>query len=74
MKKRKPVYSLAIKRYFTAHHFLIGGDGGEENELHSYDYTVEVQLGGSALDELIAKFRDRTIKCLARIRWREPKH
>ena len=80
MKKKKKVYSLAIKRYFAAHHFLIGGDWGEENELHTHDYMVEVQLEGSTLDEhnylvdvvkveahvddLIRRFQDRTLNAL----------
>ncbi len=80
MKKKKQVYSVALKRCFTAHHFLIGGSWGEENELHSHDYVVEVRLEGSKLDEynylvdlikieaqvdqLIARFRDRTLNAL----------
>jgi 6-pyruvoyltetrahydropterin/6-carboxytetrahydropterin synthase len=80
MKKKKPLYSVALKRCFTAHHFLIGGSWGEENELHSHDYLVEVRLEGSKLDEynylvdlvkleayvdqLIARFHDRTLNAL----------
>lgn len=80
MKKKKPLYSVALKRCFTAHHFLIGGSWGEENELHSHDYVVEVRLEGSKLDEynylvdivkveayvdqLIARFQDRTLNAL----------
>jgi 6-pyruvoyltetrahydropterin/6-carboxytetrahydropterin synthase len=80
MKKKKPLYSVALKRYFTAHHFLIGGSWGEENELHSHDYLAEVRVEGSKLDEnnylldlvkleayvdkLIARFQDRTLNAL----------
>lgn len=80
MEKKKQLYSVALKRSFTAHHFLIGGSWGEENELHSHDYVVEVRLEGPELDEynylvdlvkieaqidqLIARFRDRTLNAL----------
>jgi len=80
MTKKKQLYSVALKRSFTAHHFLIGGSWGEENELHSHDYVVEVRLEGSKLDEynylvdlvkleayvdqLIARFHDRTLNAL----------
>jgi len=45
------MYTVAVKRDFVAQHFLIGGDWGAENELHSHHYRVEVQLHGSALDK-----------------------
>ena len=80
MKKNKPLYSVALTRCFTAHHFLIGGSWGEENELHSHDYVVEVRVEGSKLDEnnylvdlvkleayvnkLIARLQDRTLNAL----------
>ena len=80
MKKKKKIYTLAIKRPFTAHHFLIGGDWGAENEIHSHDYVVEVQLEGSNIDEnnylvdivemkahvdrQVKYFRDRTLNVL----------
>ena len=38
------MYTLGLKRSFTARHFLIGGDFGEENHLHSHDYTLEAVL------------------------------
>jgi 6-pyruvoyltetrahydropterin/6-carboxytetrahydropterin synthase len=31
-------------------HYLIGGDFGEENELHAHRYTVEAVLQGGELD------------------------
>jgi 6-pyruvoyltetrahydropterin/6-carboxytetrahydropterin synthase len=44
------MYSVSVKRSFTAEHFLIGGDWGAENQPHSHDYQVEVQLEGATLD------------------------
>jgi 6-pyruvoyltetrahydropterin/6-carboxytetrahydropterin synthase len=74
------VYTLAIKRYFLARHYLVGGDWGAENELHSHHYQVEVQLEGKFLDEhgylvdivaleahleeLVAYYRDQTLNDL----------
>jgi len=88
MKKTKPLYSVALKRSFTAHHFLIGGSWGEENELHSHDYVVEVRLEGSKLDEnnylvdlvrleaqvdqLITRFQDRTLNALPEFGGKNP--
>ncbi len=45
------MYSLAISKSFTAQHYLIGGDWGPENELHSHDYKVEARLSGEHLNE-----------------------
>jgi 6-pyruvoyltetrahydropterin/6-carboxytetrahydropterin synthase len=44
------MYSVSVKRNFTAGHYLIGGDWGAENQPHSHDYAVEVRLEGAALD------------------------
>lgn len=71
------MYTVAVKRDFVAQHFLIGGDWGDENELHSHHYFLEVQLHGSKLDQhgylvdivdietnldaLIAEYRDKTL-------------
>ncbi len=73
-------YTLAVKRDFLARHFLVGGDWGAENELHSHHYRVEVQLEGKILDkhgylvdivaleahlaELVAYYRDQTLNDL----------
>jgi len=43
-------YQLGVKRDFVARHFLVGGDWGKENELHSHHYLVEVQIDGGQLD------------------------
>ena len=71
------MYTVAVKRDFIAQHYLIGGDWGGENQLHSHHYQAEVQLEGSeldqhgylvdildienALDALIARYRDRAL-------------
>jgi 6-pyruvoyltetrahydropterin/6-carboxytetrahydropterin synthase len=45
------MYVIAVKRDFDAQHYLIGGDWGAENELHTHQYRVEVQLQGATLDQ-----------------------
>ncbi|NUM46460.1 MAG: 6-carboxytetrahydropterin synthase [Anaerolineales bacterium] len=45
------MYKVAVKRDFVAQHFLIGGDWGAENNLHSHHYAVELQLEGATLDQ-----------------------
>jgi 6-pyruvoyltetrahydropterin/6-carboxytetrahydropterin synthase len=71
------MYTVAVSRDFVAQHFLIGGDWGTENELHSHHYRVEVGLEGATLDEhgylvdivdiethleaLVAHYRDKTL-------------
>ena len=74
------MYTVAIKRDFVAQHFLIGGDWGAENELHSHHYWLELQLEGAELDRhgylvdivdietqveaLVAYYRDQTLNDL----------
>ncbi len=45
------MYSVSVRRDFIAQHYLIGGDWGPENELHSHHYVVEVVLEGKDLDQ-----------------------
>ena len=45
------MYELSIQRDFYAQHFLIGGDWGPENELHSHHYKLEVRISGPELNE-----------------------
>ncbi len=45
------MYTVAVKRDFVAQHFLIGGDWGAENFLHSHHYVLELQLHGKELDQ-----------------------
>ncbi|MBN2500393.1 MAG: 6-carboxytetrahydropterin synthase [Anaerolineales bacterium] len=74
------MYTVAVKRDFVAQHYLIGGDWGAENELHSHHYNLELQLHGETLnehgylvdivdieyhlDEIAAYYRDRTLNDL----------
>jgi 6-pyruvoyltetrahydropterin/6-carboxytetrahydropterin synthase len=44
------MYTLAVQRDFIASHYLIGGDWGPENQLHSHHYRVEVILESPELD------------------------
>lgn len=71
------MYRVAVRRAFTARHFLIGGDFGAENDLHAHDYVAEVVLEGPELDRfgylvdisrveeilnaLVARYRDHTL-------------
>jgi 6-pyruvoyltetrahydropterin/6-carboxytetrahydropterin synthase len=71
------MYSLAIRRDFIAQHYLIGGDWGAENKLHSHHYQIEAQIEGehldrhgylidildleATLDRLVRRFRDQTL-------------
>ena len=82
------MYTVAVKRDFIAQHYLIGGDWGAENDLHSHHYFVEVQLHGLTLDKhgylvdivdietnletLIAEFRDQTLNDLPDFRGLNP--
>jgi 6-pyruvoyltetrahydropterin/6-carboxytetrahydropterin synthase len=45
------MYSVAVSREFVAQHYLIGGDWGPENDLHSHYYRVEICLEGAELDQ-----------------------
>ena len=74
------MYTVAVRREFIAQHYLIGGDWGAENTLHSHPYRVELQLQGAELDQhgflvdivdienaleaLIARYRDRALNDL----------
>ncbi len=44
------MYSIAIERQFKAQHYLIGGDWGAENQIHTHQYKVEVRVKGKTLD------------------------
>lgn len=71
------MFTVAVRRDFIAQHFLIGGDWGPENDLHSHHYVAEVQLQGEqldmhgylvditdierALEALISRYRDQTL-------------
>jgi 6-pyruvoyltetrahydropterin/6-carboxytetrahydropterin synthase len=71
------VYTLAVQRDFVAQHYLVGGDWGAENHLHSHHYRLELQIEARDLDQhgycvdivevegaladLVARYRDRTL-------------
>ena len=75
------MYKLAVKEDFIAQHFLIGGDWGAENQKHSHHYGLEIQVEGETLDnhgylvdivklrksleELISRYRGRTLNELS---------
>lgn len=74
------MYRVGVLRDFIAQHYLIGGDWGAENQLHSHPYRLELELSGKqldqhqylvdivaieqALDRLIAYYRDHTLNDL----------
>jgi len=74
------MYSLGVQREFSARHYLIGGDWGDENIEHSHRYRLELVLEAEALDrhgflvdiveverqldEVIEGFRDKTLNAL----------
>ncbi len=74
------MYTVAVKRDFVAQHYLVGGDWGPENDLHSHHYFIELQLEGAELDQhgylvdivdietnleaLVEEYRDRTLNDL----------
>jgi 6-pyruvoyltetrahydropterin/6-carboxytetrahydropterin synthase len=71
------MYTVAVRREFIAQHFLIGGDWGAENDLHSHHYIIQLELQGATLDqhqyladivdiesnleELVDYYKDRTL-------------
>jgi 6-pyruvoyltetrahydropterin/6-carboxytetrahydropterin synthase len=71
------MYTVTVIRDFIAQHYLIGGDWGAENNLHSHPYKMELMLEGSqldvhgylvdivdierALEALIARYRDHCL-------------
>ena len=44
-------YTVGVIRDFVAQHYLIGGDWGRENQLHSHHYKLEVIFAGDELDQ-----------------------
>jgi 6-pyruvoyltetrahydropterin/6-carboxytetrahydropterin synthase len=75
------MYSLGVRREFSARHYLIGGDWGEENIEHSHRYRMELVLEKKELDrhgflvdivevqrhldEVLANFDGKTLNALA---------
>ncbi len=44
------MYSLGMRREFSARHYLIGGDWGAENSEHAHQYRMELVLEALNLD------------------------
>lgn len=44
------MYSLGMRREFSARHYLTGGDWGDENLEHPHRYRLELVLEAEALD------------------------
>jgi 6-pyruvoyltetrahydropterin/6-carboxytetrahydropterin synthase len=71
------MHTVSVQRELIAQHYLVGGDWGAENELHSHHYRVEVRFEGReldrhgylvdivdierALDAVVSRFRDCTL-------------
>lgn len=45
------MHTVSVERDFIAQHFLVGGDWGAENQLHSHHYRLELELKGEFLDQ-----------------------
>jgi 6-pyruvoyltetrahydropterin/6-carboxytetrahydropterin synthase len=74
------MYSLGVRREFSARHYLIGRDWGEENIEHSHHYRIELVLEKKELDrhgflvdiieverhlnEVLANFDGKTLNAL----------
>lgn len=75
------MYSLGMRREFSAQHYLVGGDWGEENIEHPHRYRMELVLEAESLDRhgflvdivevadhldaVAAHFQDKTLNTLA---------
>jgi 6-pyruvoyltetrahydropterin/6-carboxytetrahydropterin synthase len=53
------MYTLCLKRSFTARHFLTPADSGAEGLPHPHDYTAELRIRGTELnaDEYLIDLR-----------------
>ena len=74
------MYTLGVRREFSARHYLVGGNWGEENIEHSHRYRLELVLEAETLDrhgflvdiveverhldEVSAGFQDQTLNAL----------
>jgi len=75
------MYSLGMRREFSARHYLAGGGWGAENIEHPHRYRMELVLEAEALDRhgflvdivevadhldaVVAHFQDKTLNTLA---------
>jgi 6-pyruvoyltetrahydropterin/6-carboxytetrahydropterin synthase len=88
LERTTTMYTVAVQRELIAQHFLIGGDFGPENHLHSHHYRVEVRLTGPSLDsngflvdidevaallaEVLETYRDKTLNDLPELQGLNP--
>lgn len=71
------MYRVSVSEEFIAQHYLIGGDWGDENHLHSHHFKLAFELEGrqlnqhgylfdisilqTILNETIKRYRDQTL-------------
>ena len=83
-----PSYTVGVIRDFVAQHYLVGGDWGRENQLHSHHYKMEAIFEGERLDRhgylldiavvkghleaVVERFRDRTLNDLPELAGQNP--
>ena len=74
------MYRLGLSTDFTARHYLVGGDWGEENSEHPHHYRIELTLEAreldrhgflvdiveveTHLDEIVTAFQGKTLNSL----------
>jgi 6-pyruvoyltetrahydropterin/6-carboxytetrahydropterin synthase len=82
------MYTLCLQKAFTARHYLIGGDWGDENQPHAHSYRVEIRLSAKDLDahgylvdlaelepileRCVNHYRDRVLNDLPELRQTNP--
>ncbi|KPK62805.1 6-pyruvoyl tetrahydropterin synthase [candidate division WOR_3 bacterium SM23_42] len=44
------MYTISVRRDFTAYHYLVGGNWGPENDKHAHHYGVQIELEGHELN------------------------
>jgi 6-pyruvoyltetrahydropterin/6-carboxytetrahydropterin synthase len=87
-KEQNIMYSLGVRRDFSARHYLVGGDWGSENIEHSHRYRLELVLEATTLDrhgflvdiveveghlgDIVADFQGKTLNALAAFAGRNP--
>ena len=88
MDRERGRYTVCVIRDFVAQHFLIGGDWGRENQLHSHHYELEASFTGDELDrheylldiaevnlhleKLVVRFADQTLNHLPEFEGKNP--
>jgi 6-pyruvoyltetrahydropterin/6-carboxytetrahydropterin synthase len=81
-------YTVGVIRDFVAQHYLVGGDWGRENQLHSHHYRMEAIFEGDRLDRhgylldiavvkehletVVERVRDKTLNDLPELAGQNP--